>query len=263
MSFPMMLDSLLLSLGVWTRCAIIALAIALMAAIALWRRFLDIPGTAAAAALGFIVFYIGGVSGFVLLLYFFLSSSVITKLCRKGEGSRGRGYPSVVANGFPSSLALILYAVLKDPVFLLAFAASIAEAASDTWAGEIGQLSHDDPVSIATFTKVPKGISGGVTVLGLLASLAASLSVALLFWGTFGTDLWGLLLIAASGFLGALFDSLLGATLQVQYRRKDGSLTEDPKEGERARGVPFMDNDAVNLLSGLFAFSVAVALYSL
>ena len=53
MSFPMMLDSLLLSLGVWTRCAIIALAIALMAAIALWRRFLDIPGTAAAAALGF------------------------------------------------------------------------------------------------------------------------------------------------------------------------------------------------------------------
>ena len=140
---------------------------------------------------------------------------------------------------------------------------SIAEAASDTWAGEIGQLSSKDPLSIATFTKVPKGISGGVTVLGLLASLAASLSVALLFWGTFGTDLWGLLLIAASGFLGALFDSLLGATLQVQYRRKDGSLTEDPKEGERARGVPFMDNDAVNLLSGLFAFSVAVALYSL
>ena len=167
------------------------------------------------------------------------------------------------ANGFPSSLALILYAVLKDPVFLVAFAASIAEAASDTWAGEIGQLSSKDPLSIATFTKVPKGISGGVTVLGLLASLAASLSVALLFWGTFGTDLWGLLLIAASGFLGALFDSLLGATLQVQYRRKDGSLTEDPKEGERARGVPFMDNDAVNLLSGLFAFSVAVALYSL
>ena len=259
MSFTMMLDGMFFSLGWGYRTAIITAVMALAALLAYSRRFLDARGIAAAAILGFIVFYIGGVSGIVIFLFFFLSSSVITKLCSK-DGKRGRGYSSVAANGVPAAAAIILCALTYDRLFLVAFASAVAEATSDTWAGEIGQLSHKDPVSIVTFTKVPKGISGGVTVLGLAASLIASFLVAVLFAGTFGSDVRGVLTIAAAGFLGALFDSLLGAAVQAQYRREDGSLTEDPSEGTRVRGVPFIDNDMVNFLSGLFALSVSVAM---
>ena len=241
-----------------------------MAAIALWRRFLDIPGTAAAAALGFIVFYIGGVSCFVMLLFFFVSSSVIEKLVRNDDriGKKGgrRDMAQVAANGVPAALMLILSRVSPFPIeALIAFAAAIAEAEADTMASEIGMLSHKDPVSIITFTKVPKGLSGGVTVLGTIASLVASSVMALLFMGTAGCLLSEAVIIAASGLLGALFDSFLGATVQVHYRDKTGALTERPYDGEgnrneRARGMKWIDNDAVNFLSGLFSASIALSL---
>ena len=262
MSLTMTLDSLLFAMDTGTRCLVIIAVLAVIASVSYLRRFLDKGGIAASVILGFIVFYIGGVSGFVVFLFFFLSSSVITKLCRKGRGNGMRSYPSVIANGLPAAVTLVIYALTYDPLFLVAFASAVAEASSDTWAGEIGQLSHKDPVSIVTFTKVPRGISGGVTVLGLLASLLSAFLIALLFAGTFSSDTKGVLTITAAGFTGALLDSFLGATVQAQYRREDGSITENPEEGKRVRGIPFIDNDMVNFLSGLFSVSLSIALYS-
>ena len=91
---------------------------------------------------------------------------------------------------------------------------------------------------------------------------AASAAVGLLFMGTFGCSFSSFLAVTAAGFLGALLDSFLGATVQVQYRRKDGSLTEkaydeDGRRNERARGIAMIDNDMVNLISGLFSVSIA------
>ena len=259
MSLTMTLDSLLFTMDTGTRCLVIIAVLAVIAAVAYLRRFLDKGGIAASVILGFIVFYIGGVSGFVVFLFFFLSSSVITKLCRKGRGNGMRSYPSVIANGLPAAVTLIIYALTYDPLFLVAFASAVAEASSDTWAGEIGQLSHKDPVSIVTFTRVPKGISGGVTVLGLSASVLSSLLIAILYIGTFGGSLSDAAIITSSGFLGALLDSFLGATIQAKYRDEDGALTEEAT-GDRVRGIPFIDNDAVNLISGLFSLSLGAAL---
>ena len=254
-------DSLLFSLPVQYRVIVILAVLALIAAVSWKKRLLDSGGIAAAAILGFIVFFTGGVSGFVVFLFFFLFSSVISKVCsRKKEG--GRTASQVVANGLPAAAALLSYKALGYPeASLVAFAAAVAEAAADTWAGEIGQLSRKDPVSIITFTKVPKGISGGVTVLGLAASALAAVLVAVLYIGTFGGSWRALLAISAAGFLGSLLDSFLGASVQVQYRKEDGTLTEE-KTPVRARGIPFMDNDAVNFLSGLFSVSLSIALYS-
>ena len=83
--------------------------------------------------------------------------------------------------------------------------------------------------------------------------------IAVLYIGTFGGSLSDAAIIASSGFLGALLDSFLGATIQVKYRDKDGALTEEDT-GNRARGIPFIDNDAVNLISGLFSLSLGAAL---
>ncbi len=252
-SLTSMLDGLFFPLGIGAKVAIIAAVLVGIALIARYRRLLDPAGIAAAAIIGFIVFFIGGVSGFVIFLFFFLSSSA------RGKG-RPRTASQVVANGLPAAIALLSYAAFSYPRgALLAFAAAVAEASADTWAGEIGQLSHKDPVSIVTFTRVPKGISGGVTVLGLFASVLSSMLIAVLYIGTFGGSFSDAAIITSSGFLGALLDSFLGATVQVKYRDEDGALTEDDT-GNRVRGIPFIDNDAVNLISGLFSLSLGAAL---
>ena len=266
MSWSASLDRLFFSLPVLWRCLIIIAVMAVSAVIARKKKYLTRSGTVAAAILGFAVMYIGGISGIAVFLFFFLSSSIISRVSRQNEyiaqKTNERDFMQVVANGLPAALSLILYRISPYPAaFLAAFAAAVAEAQADTFSGEIGKLSHSDPVSIITFTRVPKGLSGGVTVLGLVAGAMSAFLIALLFMGTFGCSISQLLIIASSGFLGSVLDSFLGATLQVQYRRKDGSITEKEEEnGEantRARGIKWMDNDMVNLLSGLFSMVIA------
>ena len=185
---------------------------------------------------------------------------------RIGKKGSERDMMQVAANGLPAALMLILSRISPFPITaIVAFAAAIAEAEADTMASEIGMLSHKDPVSIITFTKVPKGLSGGVTVLGTASAALSSFLIAFLFMGTFGCLWKDFFIIAASGTLGALFDSFLGATLQVHYRDRTGALTEKEKDEDgndntRVRGIRWIDNDMVNLLSGLFSSSVAFAL---
>ena len=256
-SWTLFLDSLLLSLPFPLRIILILLVMGVSALIAWKMRFLTKSGILAAAVLGFIVMYLGSVSGLVLFLFFFLSSSAISHIIHPDKERKGRRLAQVVANGAPAAIALILsHLSLYQEAFLIAFASCIAEAEADTLSGEIGSLSHQDPVSIVTLTRVPKGISGGVTVLGLAAGAISSFVIALLFMGTFGCSFSSLVII-----VGSVFDSFLGATLQAAYRRKDGTLTEEEYENgeknERTRGIRWIDNDAVNFLSGLLAFSIS------
>ena len=265
-SWSAFIDGFFFSLPIAARVVIILLLMVLMVIISRKKKFLTPDGAIGAAAVGFIVMYIGGVSGIVLLLFFFLSASIISKLTRAyGEERTERSLMQVIANGVPACLSLILFRITPYPeAFLVAFAASVAEAEADTLSGDIGRLSHRDPVSIITFTRLPKGLSGGITVLGLVSGVIASFLIALLFAGTFGSSLKAFITIAAAGFIGSVLDSFLGATIQVQYRRKDGTLTEkayeNGEQNERARGIRWIDNDMVNLLSGLFSFSLASVL---
>ena len=261
------IDSHFLGLPMLWRCLIIIAFLAVMAAIAWRKRMLTGSGTAAAAALGFIVFYIGGVSGISVFLFFFLTASISSRVTpvpvdvvRKGGR---RDWMQVIANGVPAAAALVLYRFQGwDPIFLAAFTAALAEAEADTFASSFGLMSDKPPHSIMTGTIVPPGISGGVTLLGSMAGLAGAFLVALLGSSTFMLGFSGFAVAMISGFAGCIFDSVLGAVIQVQYRAPDGRLTEkseiDGKKLERVRGIPFIDNDAVNLLSGLFSASLAL-----
>lgn len=265
-SWTVLLDSLLFDLPVIYRLALIVALMLLLSFVSRRKGFLTQSGAFAAVLLGTVVMYIGGVSALVILLFFFLSASVISKVSRNADHISAKGSErdmmQVAANGLPAAIALLLFRLSPfQAAALAAFAAAIAEAEADTLSGEIGRLSHNDPLSIITLTRVPKGLSGGVTVLGLAAGAGASLLISLLFLGTFGCDLFSFLAVASSGFLGSVLDSFLGATVQVHYRRKDGSITErrteNGEENERARGIKWIDNDTVNFISGLFASSLA------
>lgn len=265
------LDSLFFGAPITVRLLVMAAMLAAIAVFA-WRKNQLTPGgIASAVVIGALIIYIGGISGILMMLFFFLSSAVIGKLFRhpgimkiQKKGGR-RDCVQVFANSIPAVIGLLIFrfSPYKD-AGMCVFAAGLAEAVADTWSGELGMLSKSEPVSIITFTNVPKGLSGGVSLAGTLSGLAASFLMACLFVGFYETAPAFLGIVTVSGILGALFDSVLGATVQVHYRRKDGALTEHRMDGdeenERARGIPFITNDMVNFLSGLFACTIAFCL---
>lgn len=264
------IDSIFFSQSVVIR---ILIGVAVLSCISIYahlKKQLTVSGIVAAFLVGFIHIYIGGPSALLMMMFFFLSCAVIAKLIPDKSGrihKKGaqRDMAQVFANSLPAVAGLFIYRLTpyKD-IGLITFASSLAEAISDTWAGDIGIISRKDPVSILTFTKVPKGLSGGISILGCGASLMASFLMSLLFVGCYSMDLVVISIVTISGTLGALFDSFLGATLQVHYRRKDGSLTEheytDGERNEQVRGLKFMNNDMVNLCSGIFSFLLSLFL---
>lgn len=121
-----------------------------------------------------------------------------------------------------------------------------------------------------TGAKIRSGESGGVTRAGTAAALGGSL-LAPLGWTLFASwqGVWpAVFAVATAGFAGSLLDSVLGASVQFRGRvpGTDRIVEETHIDGvatERVRGMQFIDNDTVNLLSGLAAGALAVALWNL
>ncbi len=222
-----------------------------------------------------------GFGGLATILYFFIMAAVVGRCSKRmrtgfaGMEKKGscRDGVQVFANGGLALICSLCYAWQQNPAFLVMFGASVAEASADTTAGDIGVLSAQTPVSILTWKPMPKGQSGAVTLQGLLASLVASFLVALVWQSCFlfpsADALRQLAIVTACGFVGAAFDSFLGATCQaIYYDPERGGLTERERDGqgrplERTRGIPWMDNDMVNFLSGLFASLLAGWVFTL
>lgn len=250
-----------------------ALLSALIGFAAYKKGALSLSGFAAAVVLGTVIYLCGGLLFWLTMIAFFISSSLLTfiKSSKKeaaqqlNEKGGQRDAVQVFANGAPGMAAAILFWFYQNPVFLIIFAASFASSNADTWASEIGVLNQKPPVSIIGFKPMEAGTSGAVSPLGMVASLAGALFIALVFCLAGGL-VWGLpvlsfswvLIITVSGFLGCLADSVLGAVVQAQYRcERCGRLTEKTEHhGEAAvlvKGFKIMNNDMVNFLSGMAA----------
>ena len=230
-----------------------------------WRaRALTRSGALAAVAVGTAAVAAGWSWG-TLLVAFFVAASLLTRLGEQAKQRRtasivakggARDVQQVLANGGPFALAALGFTAAPS-LPLMAFAlGALAAATADTWATEVGTLAGGTPRSIRTLRPVPAGTSGGVSVVGTLASVLGALllpALALaLHWP--GTVVAG---AVAGGVAGALVDSLLGATLQARRRcARCGTDTERIVHDcgtatEHAGGVAWLDNDAVNLVSGV------------
>ncbi len=235
---------------------------------------LTIRGAFSAAIVGALTYGFGGLAAALLLILFFVSSSALTRYKRSQKESvhleftKGgqRDVGQVVANSGVAVLCLSLYAWMDYPPALMGYVAAIAVATADTWATEIGVLSRTPPRSIYNGKPVPKGTSGGLTLLGTGASFLGSALIALL--GILVLPGWRTALLGCvGGFLGALFDSLLGATWQVMYRcPKCTSSTERyllhpcGTETLYERGFRWMNNDVVNFLATGFGAGISMLL---
>lgn len=246
-------------------------ALASLIAWAAWRaRSLNRSGALAALALGTVIFGLGGLGWAVLLLGFFISSSLLSRLFgrrkavfeEKFSKSARRDAGQVLANGGVAGLFVLLHLLWPDAAWpWVGFAGALAAANADTWATELGVLSRAAPRLITTGREVEPGTSGGISALGTAASTSGALFIALLavvcwqgqvFTAPAGWPLW-LAAITLGGLAGSLFDSLLGATTQAIYR-----CPVCQKETERhplhtcgaqtalVRGWAWLDNDWVN-----------------
>lgn len=252
---------------------------ALISALA-WRiGGLSTGGAWAATLVGGLIFGLGGWQWAVLLLGFFISSSLLSRafaarkkdLSEKSAKGLRRNGIQVLANGGVGALLVLLLGTYPEQIWpWIAYAGSMAAVNADTWATELGVLSRHAPRLVTTGQTVERGISGGITLVGTLATLGGALLIALLTGlyspeGLFGKTL---LVITAAGVAGSLFDSLLGASLQAIYHCPHCAM-----ETERhplhscgatthlARGWPWIDNDMVNFLNAIFGAAVALGLW--
>lgn len=249
---------------------------ALIASAAYRARSLSRSGAAGALVTGTAIFGLGGWQWAVLLMAFFVSSSLLTRLFSKRKtglnekfdkgGQRDLG--QVLANGGLAALFAVLNAIFPGSAWTWAgFAASLAAVNADTWATELGVLSPSLPRLVTNWKPVEKGTSGAVSLYGTLAALSGSAFIALFAvlispFASF-TPFLSFGLITLAGLLGSLFDSILGATVQAIYR-----CAQCDKETERhplhtcglqttqIRGWKWLNNDLVNLACAAFAVVV-------
>jgi len=229
---------------------------------------LNKSGAIAATFTGTVIFGIGGWKWAVLLLAFFITSSVLSRafkqrkqgLDEKFSKGHERDAGQVFGNGGIATLFAALHFFYPESILpWVGFAAALAAVNADTWATELGVLNPHPPRVITNLKKVvEKGTSGGISLMGTFASLTGSALIA--FLASLLTGDWSLfLLITFSGLAGSLFDSFLGATVQAMY-----FCPKDNKETEKhplhscgtpttlIRGWSWLDNDWVNFACGAF-----------
>ena len=246
------------------------------------RGSLSKSGVVGAILTGTTIFGCGGWVWGMLLIAFFVLSSLLShykentkaSLAEKfAKGSR-RDIWQALANAGVGSLIALAYAVTPHPALFFAFVGAMATVNADTWATELGVLSKHPPRLITTGKPVEPGTSGGMSVRGTLATLAGGFVIGLTAtalmiidellggWGVAltGGDSYALALIlpvvaAFDGLVGSLCDSLLGATVQAIYystsREKETERINDPDgtPNRHLRGWHWLNNDWVNFIS--------------
>lgn len=253
------------------------------------RGSLAPSGVVGAILTGTATFGFGGWTWGLLLVAFFVSSSLLShyKRARKADlaekfakGER-RDLAQTLANGGLGALLALAALLLVDlpgqpragnPLYVfLAFSyfGAIATVNADTWSTELGVLAARPPRLITSGKVVAVGTSGAISGQGVLAALAGSAFIGLVAFSliqvaalaTTGrwllADFVVILIAVMAGLAGSLFDSLLGATVQqIFWCDTCGKETERQVHACGAttrplRGWRWLNNDAVNFVSSV------------
>jgi uncharacterized protein (TIGR00297 family) len=227
--------------------------------------FLQQSGAITVILMGGIIFGIGGLRFAVPILVFFFLSSLLSYIKREYkqrflitfEKGTTRDLAQTVANGGIATLIVLLTLYFPVDQLFPIYLAAICAATADTWATELGVLSWHKPRLITTGKIAEKGTSGAISITGSLAALLGSLIIFISGYVAYPepfADILLPLIVVFSGLIGSFIDSLLGASLQVQYHCIIcGKLTERQRHCDQqtiyARGIRYIDNDFVNILA--------------
>ena len=265
--------------------------VALIGWFAFSMKYVDKTGVIAAFLIGLIIITYN-IYLFIILMIFFFSSSLLTKFKYEAkikhdvaESPKGRNYKQVLGVGLVPITFILFKLLLPHQIIsvrnfdvdlaVIGFLGALSTSTADTWAVEIGSLSNEKPRLITNPAKVvPKGVSGGVTILGEVTSLMGSMfisaiacifvSYGVLNVGVSSSDIFWI--ISLSGFLGEKFDSIIGALLQAKYfcdKCKELTDKKIHKCGTRTRlvsGFKWCTNEVTNILASLIGSLLAILL---
>lgn len=223
--------------------------------------------------------FLSGWKNFLILFMFFVASTALTllgydtkKKKNVAESSHGREWTQVIGTGGMTilwSLINIYSLYIRSHTLylasLLSLITSIAISNADTWAAEIGTLSNQKPRLIyKPWKTIDTGLSGGVTLLGEIASFGGSLFISIISYFLYLNIIIPeyLLILVLGGWSGEITDSLIGGLLQVKYYcKKCNKVTEKEIHScgmptSYYRGLKWIKNETTNFLSSLMISTI-------
>jgi uncharacterized protein (TIGR00297 family) len=249
-----------------------------------YRAQLLLPGGALAVLLVMVIISLTGGWVWSLTLLVTLSSIGVWARFRRGFKStinerfreRARlGWLQVLARiGWPVALALLYGLFTPERGVFVAYIGALAATAADAWGTELGVLSNQQPRLLISRIQVPAGTAGAISILGLVAGVAASWLIG--FTGLLLTAVeawldqlavapalfWLPVAAMVGGMAGSLTDSLLGATAQgITYcehckERSEYRVHSCGRTTQPVRGWAWLTNDGVNLVCSLVGAAV-------
>ena len=167
--------------------------------------------------------------GWMTVVIYLLFGSLVTKIgykFKKEEGIAekrgGRRGPENVLGSAATGLFFAIMAKLNlaDLVLLnIGFAASFVAKLADTFGSEIGKRFGVKTYLITSLKKVDRGTEGGISLEGTFASFLGAIFMAfvMLRLSIISTK-FHFIIVAFSGFLATLFESVIGAKYQNKYK---------------------------------------------
>lgn len=213
----------------------------------------------------------GGAPGITFLLLNYFSIFAIGLLRRKLAAKDGpkekhsRDFLQILINGGLGTLFVVLAGIYDSIPLLIVSMVSIGGNFIDSVSSDVGTLAKATPFDPLQRRYVPRGLSGGMTVLGTLAALSFSLLIGLYVVLGLGQAVLVGLLVCCLVFLQSLVDTMMGSALQVKYRCPVcGAITEQTTHcdvpTEYHRGLKWMSNNCVNALSSTLITALAAVL---
>jgi len=198
------------------------------------KKLLTPAGLFHAWALGIIIWGTLGWQGYLVILFYFLVGSVVTRIGMAQKEAAGiaekrsgaRGPENVWGSALTGTLCALAAYLLATAVpnspwiawLLLGYVASLSTKLSDTCASEVGKAYGKHTFLITTLKPVPPGTEGAVSLEGTLAGIVGSVAIALVGWTVGLIPAIHLLTCAIAAFIATNLESLIGATLQDRYR---------------------------------------------
>jgi uncharacterized protein (TIGR00297 family) len=241
----------------------IAIALNTVLAVVAWfapKQLLTTAGLLHAWALGVLVWGSLGWQGYLVVMFYFLVGSAVTRIgmaekeaagiAEKRSGARGpeNVWGSALVGALCAVGVLLLPFFGTEPVqkegltaFLtLGYVASLSTKLSDTCASEVGKAYGKRTFLITTLRSVPRGTEGAVSLEGTLAGVLASIAIALVGWAVGLINPAGIGICIIAAFVATNLESVIGATLQTRWR--------------------WLTNEWVNILNTLIGAIVAMGL---
>jgi uncharacterized protein (TIGR00297 family) len=208
---------------------IVAIALnTILTAIALLlpRKILTTAGICHAWALGITIWGCLGWQGYAAISSYLIIGSAVTRVGKGIKEAKGiaekrdgaRGPENLWGSAATGTICAIGQAIAPNPLWSLAYVASLSTKLADTSASEIGKAYGKTTFLITTLKPVAAGTEGAVSLEGTLAGIFGSFVMAAigLAVGLLASP-WDLLWCAIAAFVANNIESLIGATFQEKY----------------------------------------------